>query len=183
MTYNPDRHHRQSIRLPEYDYSRNGTYFITIVCKDRASLLEDIGIRSIVEETWLWLEKQYTYVELDEYVIMPNHLHGLIIIDGVYGRGGSRTAPTGASTRKPLGRLIGAFKTVSTKRINAIRDTIGFPVWQRNYYDRIVRDEEELNRIRQYIADNPSSWDRDPENPTTPGRGGSRTALANAGTP
>ena len=180
MTYNPDRHHRRSIRLPEYDYSQDGTYFITIVCKDRALLLEDIGLRSIVEETWLWLEKQYIYVELDEYVIMPNHLHGLVVISGVRGRDGSRTAPTGTPSRKPLGRLIGAFKTVSTKRINSIRDTLGLPVWQRNYYERIVRDEEELNRVRQYIADNPSNWEHDPENPATQGRGGSRTALAKA---
>ena len=109
MTSSPEKPNRRSIRLPGYDYSRNGAYFIT-VC-----------------------------------------------------RGGSRTAPTGR--RKPLGRLIGAFKTVSTKRINEKHQTPGDRLWQRNYYERIVRNTDELNRIRRYIIDNPAQWDRDRNNP------------------
>ena len=159
MTYDPTRHHRRSIRLPSYDYAQVGAYFVTIVCKERALLLEDPMLRTVVEETWLWLANQYDYVRLDEYVVMPNHLHGIIVIR----RGGSRTAPTkDATKRKPLGRLIGAFKTVSTKRMNAAP---GLPVWQRNYYERVIRDEDELNRIRQYIIDNPMRWEEDEENP------------------
>ena len=81
------------------------------------------------------------------------------------GRGDSRIAPTGSVKRKPLGRLIGAFKTVSTKQINLLRDAEGQVVWQRNYYERIIRDEREMNRIHRYIESNPSMWADDDENP------------------
>ena len=101
-------------------------------------------------------------------VIMPNHLHGIIVISDMC-RGASRSAPTGVAKRKPLGRLVGAFKTVSTKRINEIRGTLGVPVWQRNYYERVIRNGEELNRVRQYIIDNPAHWEEDRENPNNVG--------------
>ena len=164
MTYDPTRHHRRSIRLPAYDYTQAGAYFVTLVCKEGALLLEDLLYKEIVGKAWLWLEAQYAYVVLDQYVIMPNHLHGIIFIRDS-GRGGSRTAPTDGTKRKPLGRLIGAFKTVSTKRINEMRGTPGLPVWQRNYYEHVIRNEGELNRVRQYIVDNPARWEQDPENP------------------
>ena len=96
-----------------------------------------------------------------------NQLHGIIIPTWSDGRGGSRTAPT--ENRKPIGRLIGAFKTVSTKRLNAIRNTPGVSVWQRNYYEHIIRSEESLARIRQYIIDNPARWEEDYENPQAVG--------------
>ena len=88
---------------------------------------------------------------------MPNHIHGIIVITNG-GRGGSRTAPT---PRKPLGRLIGAFKTVSTKKINQIRGAPGTTVWRRNYYERIVRGDNSLRAIRQGIFDNPANWEFD----------------------
>jgi len=116
----------------------------------------------IVEKSWKWLSQQYSYVHLDEYVVMPNHLHGIIIVS----RGGSRTAQTGNTPKyKPLSRLVGAFKTVSTKQVNIIRSTPGRKLWQRNYYEHIIRNEEELNHIRQYIAENPINWRKDEENP------------------
>ncbi len=118
----------------------------------------------VVAECWQWLDRQYQHVDLDGWVVMPNHLHGVIMIDDI-GRGGSRTAPTDMAKRKPLGRLIGAFKTVSTKQINILRGMSGAPVWQRNYYEHIVRGEEELDRIRLYIEDNPLMWEMDRENP------------------
>jgi len=207
MRYDPNKHHRRSIRLKGYDYTQAGVYFVTIVTQNRACLFGDIVAGEVrlnafgqaVAETWLWLATQYGYVELDEWVVMPNHLHGIVVITetgdgcptdggGVGGgsrtaptvigatgggggvRGGSRTAPTViASTapmvkRKPLGRLIGAFKTVSTKRINEYRGTPGVVVWQRNYYEHIIRDERSLNRIREYIAANPLRWHLDREN-------------------
>jgi len=227
MRYDPNKHHRRSIRLKGYDYTQAGVYFVTIVTQNRACLFGDIVAGEVrlnafgqaVAETWLWLGTQYGYVELDEWVVMPNHLHGIIIITGTGdGRpadgggvgGGSRTAPTvigatgggggvgggsrtvptvigatgggggvggGSRTaptviastapmvkRKPLGRLIGAFKTVSTKRINEYRGTPGVVVWQRNYYEHIIRDERSLNRIREYIAANPLRWHLDREN-------------------
>ena len=124
--------------------------------------LTDIG--HVVGESWEWLASRYYYVELDEWVIMPNHLHGILRIADDR-RGGSRTAPTCANpretVRKPLGSLIGAFKTVSTKKINQMRNTPGNSVWQRNYYQHVVRSESSLNEIRNYIMTNPTTWRSD----------------------
>ena len=179
VPYHPEIHRRRSIRLKGYDYTTAGAYFVTLVTKDRVCWFGDVvngemiwnKYGKICADAWLWLARQYDYVELIEWVIMPNHLHGIIvIIDGVdaTGRGGSRTAPTTitmGTKRKPLGRLIGAFKTVSTKRINEMRRTPGEPIWQRNYYEHIIRNKNELNRIRQYIMENPLRWELDRENP------------------
>jgi putative transposase len=164
MTYDPAKHHRRSIRLRGYDYRQPGAYFVTIVCKDRALILEDPQFRAAVEEAWLCLADQYGFVQLDEFVIMPNHLHAIIFIRSPR-RGASRGAPTDAPKRKPLGQLIGAFKTASTKRINQIRGTPGLPIWQRNYYEHVIRHERELDAVRRYIEENPLRWDQDPENP------------------
>jgi putative transposase len=123
----------------------------------------------IADTSWTYLAQAYLYVELDEWVIMPNHLHGIIIISANCG-GGSRTAPTGERKMKPLGRLIGAFKTISTKQINFIRKTSGISFWQRNFYEHVIRDDQALNRIREYITTNPLRWDLDRENPQAQGR-------------
>ena len=162
MKYDPHRHGRRTIRLPGHDYAANGAYFVTIVCQDRELLFGDPMVHAVVESAWLWLRQQYEYVVLDKFVLMPNHLHGIIVIQGPVG---AVREPPLHRARKPLGRLIGAFKTVSTKRINELRDTPGEPVWQRNYYERIIRDSGELQRIRVYITRNPSEWDSDEENP------------------
>ena len=110
----------------------------------------------LVSEAWQWLGTQYPYVVLDEFVVMPNHLHGILMITDDARRGGSRTAPTGAASpdgkRKPLGRLFGAFKTVSTKRVNCAHGLSGRPLWQRNYFEHVVRNDESLSKIRQYIG-------------------------------
>jgi len=175
MRYDPKKHHRRSIRLKEYDYTRAGAYFVTICAWNRECLFGEVvngEIRlnewgEVVAKTWECLEERYPYVILDEWVIMPNHLHGIVIItdDIEYRRGGSRTAPTETLKRKPLGRLIGAFKTVSTKLINEIRSNPGAPLWQRNYYEHIIRSERDLQDIREYIAGNPIKWEEDEENP------------------
>ena len=145
MKFDPDVHHRRSIRLKGYDYSNAGAYFVTIVAWQREMLFGEIVDKEmvlnefgqIVSEKWQWLETQYPYIELGAWIVMPNHFHGILVING---RGGSRSAPTPIKC-KPLGGLIGAFKTVSTKQINLLRDTEGQAVWQRNYYEHIVRDE------------------------------------------
>jgi len=181
--YDPAIHHRRSIRLQGYDYSQGGAYFVTLCAQDRECLfgeivngemlLNDAG--RIVANSWEWLAEQYDHVSLDEYVVMPNHAHGIIVITDDC-RGGSRTAPTRTAPtgkRKPIGRLIGAFKTVSTKRINELRENAGTKLWQRNYWEHIVRNEPELNRIREYIHNNPAQWEDDSLNA---GKGGSRTA-------
>ena len=168
VKYDKETHHRRSIRLKDYNYSQVGAYFVTICTKDSECLFGDIVEKEnklneygqIVVDCWGWLSNQYSYVDLDEWIIMPNHLHGIVVINDEC-RGGSRTAPT----HKPLGRLIGAFKTVSTKQINQIRNTPGISVWQRNYYEHIIRNETELNSIREYVMCNPLKWDEDTENP------------------
>ncbi len=167
--FNPDIHRRRSIRLPDYDYTQVGAYYVTIVTSRRRLLFGDVvademrlnDAGRLIEDAWQWLVHRYSYVSLDEYIVMPNHLHGIIVI-GDQPLGASRSAPT---PRKPLGQLIGAFKTVSTRRFNNIRGTPGQQLWQRNYYERIVRNEEELNHIREYILGNPVMWDTDEENP------------------
>ena len=177
--------HRRSIRLPGYDYTQSGAYFVTLLTQGRLCRfgnivngemrLNDVG--KIAAQSWVWLEQQYPYVKLDEWVIMPNHFHGIIwITNDIPGRGGSRTAPTTTNTQtfddetvvksqKPLGRLIGAFKTVSTKQINMLNNTPGMPLWQRNYYEHVIRSDDDLHRIRQYIRNNPLRWALDRENP------------------
>jgi putative transposase len=180
-----DRHHRRSIRLQGYNYRNPGAYFVTICAEGRKCLFGEITdgemrlneSGTVVTKCWQWLSSQYPHVDLDEWVIMPNHLHGIIVLsdDGGACRGGSRTAPTGVVRRKPLGGLIGAFKTVSTKEINELRRSRGSPLWQLNYYEHVIRNENELNRIREYILSNPLQWTLDRENPTVRG-GGSRTA-------
>jgi REP element-mobilizing transposase RayT len=152
---------RKSIRLPGYDYSQAGAYFVTIVSRDRELTFLDGRLRLLAEEAWRWLADQYPYVDLGEFIVMPNHLHGIVIIDD-----DARAAhePPLRSV-KPLGGLIGAFKTVSTKRINLLRGTPGQAIWQRNYYEHIIRNEEEYGRIAEYIAQNPAMWNEDPENP------------------
>ena len=174
----PAVHHRRSIRLKGYDYAQTGAYFVTLVTPGRECFFGDVvndemqlnDAGQIIAAAWEWLADQYPHVELDEWVVMPNHLHGIIIIVDDDGRGGSRSAqgdsriaPT--PKRKPLGRLIGAFKTVSSKRINELRDTPGLPVWQRNYFEHIIRNERELDRVREYIANNPLKWALDSEHP------------------
>jgi REP element-mobilizing transposase RayT len=170
MNHDSGQRRRRSIRLPAYDYAQAGAYFVTIVCKDRVPLLQEPEFRAAADEAWRWLADRYEFVELDEYVVMPNHLHGIIVVVDPR-RGGSRTAPTNGPKRKALGRLVGAFKTVSTKRINGMRGTPGLPVWQRNYYEHVVRDEEDLDAVRQYIVNNPMRWAEDRDNPGVAGSG------------
>ncbi|MFT3890637.1 MAG: hypothetical protein QM730_03310 [Anaerolineales bacterium] len=170
MKFDPQKHHRHSIRLMGYDYSLAGAYFVTIVAWQREMLFGEIvngemvlnEFGQIVSEKWQWLETQYPYVALGAWIVMPNHFHGILVIHDD-GRGGSRSAPTPIK-RKPLGGLIGAFKTVSTKHINLSRNTEGQLVWQRNYYEHIIRNEQEMDRITRYVEANPSLWAEDDEN-------------------
>ena len=167
--YNSDRHLRRSVRLKGYDYSQSGAYFVTVVTLNRLPVLGKVvdgemlpnSTGQSVADAWEWLAERYTYVELDEYMVMPNHLHGILVISNDVKRG-SQTAPT---ARKPLGRLVAAFKAVSTKQVNIAHGTPGQPLWQRNFYEHVIRNDEEMDRIREYIATNPMQWETDAENP------------------
>ena len=165
---------RKSYRLPGYDYSLAGAYFVTIITKNRQCLFGTItngtmdinAAGKIITDAWQILEKTYPYVVLDEYCLLPDHFHGILWIQGLdpYGSGSKiNLGGPGMIKIKPLGQLIGSFKTCSTKQINLMNDTPGETIWQRNFYDRIVRDEKELDRIRAYIMANPSHWPDEPE--------------------
>ena len=184
-----ERHRRRSIRLRHYDYSRAGTYYVTI-CTDGRKLLfgevidDDVKLNElgrITAEEWLKSAQVRSEIELDTWVVMPNHVHGIVMITN-RGRGGRPVAPTGAGGLRSssLGALIAGFKSAATRRINATRGTLGASVWQRNYYEHVIRDESALNRVRQYIADNPARWSEDPENPAV-NRGDRPVAPASAG--
>jgi putative transposase len=154
---------RKRRRLPNHDYSQNGAYYITVVARAREQLFIDEELRSVVEDALRWLATRYGYVRLNEYAVMPNHLHAVLWIERTYITG--RNSSKGTTSRKTLGSLIGAFKTVSTQEINRHRNTPHQKIWQLNYHERVVRSDEELNRIREYIIDNPLKWNEDPENP------------------
>jgi len=176
MRYNPDKHHRKSIRLKGYDYSRAGAYYVTICVQDRDMLLGKVVDGQIklneygkmVAYTWNDLPNHHPHVCLDEFVIMPNHVHGVIIIDVGAGSVGAGSEPAPTKTKHKqhgLPEIIRQFKTFSARRINNIRQTSGIHVWQRNYFEHVIRNENELHRIQKYIIENPLNWDSDDENP------------------
>jgi len=162
------------MRLRGYDYSRAGVYFVTMCTCQRECLPGEVvdgrmrlnAHGEIVKAEWLRTAEIRPEVELDGFMVMPNHLHGIVVVSG---RGARPCAPTtGPLFRRPrsLGSLVAGFKSASTKRINAVRAAAGSAVWQRNYHDRIVRNKRELRAIRQYIRRNPAHWPDDPENPS-----------------
>ena len=193
MKHELEKQHRRSIRLKGYDYANAGAYFVTIVTQGRACLFGEIvngemqlnQFGRIVKETWNELPHHYHGVACDAFMVMPNHSHGVIGLvddDGVgandvgagfkpargvvAGPNSVRAGLKPAPTRPGLPEIIRGFKTFSARRINELRETRGVPVWQRNYYEHVIRDEESLNRIREYILNNPARWAFDPENPT-----------------
>ena len=226
MNYVADKHHRRSIRLKGYDYSQAGAYFVTVVTQDRACLfgevanggmqLNDAG--AVIEHWWIGLQRKFSTIETDDYVIMPTHFHGIIVIadvtvgadlrvgphpegahtahEGTHagvplqgthpvrqgaGRGAPMCAPGGAagvpvlaSRRSPerpaVPTVVQWFKTMTTNDYMRGVKRFGWTpftgrLWQRNYYEHIIRDDQSLNRIRQYILNNPARWEFDRENP------------------
>ncbi len=170
MKFNPAIHHRKSIRMPEYDYAQDGGYFVTICTHNRHCLfgiinhemvLNPFGI--VVRDSWQKTLVIRPYILLEAFVIMPNHIHGIIIIRGDGSRRGVlQYAPTSfQSPSQTVGAIVRGFKSSTTKEINQIRGTPGLPVWQRNYHEHIIRDENDLNRIREYIITNPYHWVKD----------------------
>ncbi len=170
MKYIPVKHHRQSIRLKGYDYSNDGAYFVTICVANRECLFGCIcegkmqlnKIGEIVHSWWNLMNQKYMNIELDDFIIMPNHLHGIIMINNQIGSRGEVTSPLQPVS---LGKIIAYFKYQSTKHINSIRKTPGQKIWQRNYYERIIRNENEYYHIQKYISENSLKWNIDKENP------------------
>ena len=184
MKYNPDKHHRRSLKLKNYNYSQAGYYFVTICCYQRQCLFGEIidGVMQlnqyglIIEKEWLRSSLVRQEIELDKYVVMPNHFHGIVIINSVGANGRSPLPqPSNQSiipSMKPksLSSLMSGFKSSVTKNINLIRNTPGTPIWQRNYYEHIIRNETALNKIREYIINNPLSWENDQLHPNNPSK-------------
>ena len=148
---------RKPNRLPDFDYSQPGSYFVTMVIQHRQAILGCVvdgqmilsEPGQIVQKTWDDLPTHYPGIHLDGFVVMPNHVHGLItIIDSKY----------------PLTEIIRGYKSFSARGINLARNEQGQPVWQRSFYDHIIRDEKEFQKILDYIETNPIRWDEDGEN-------------------
>jgi putative transposase len=162
----PPVFHRRPIRLKGYDYSQSGAYFVTICAHRRGLLFEEDEVKKILGKEWLNTERIRQNVVLDEFVVMPNHLHGIIVITHEVGAYCYTPLQKGfRSPSKTVGAMIRGFKSTTTRQINLFHNTPGIPIWQRNYYEHIIRNEDELNKIREYIQNNPLKWDLDKENP------------------
>lgn len=196
--FDPKKHHRRSIRLKGYDYSSEGAYYVTIVTQDRVFLFGEIvdgemhlnEYGEIVQKWWNEIPNHFPNVELGAFVIMPNHIHGIIFIiterrgEVLSPRNSPRNDPNsndldlhtdspmnlGGETpppRKPtLGQIVAYFKYQSTKEMNRIETENAITkFWQRNYYEHIIRDEKDMQRITGYIESNPLHWGIDDNNP------------------
>ena len=173
---------RRSVRLMGFDYAEPGAYFVTIVTQERSCLFGEIieGQMQVnrageaITRWWLELTRKFTTVETDEFIVMPNHCHGIIVIvDPTVGadlRVGPPNDRTGAHAGAPLPTIVQWFKTMTTNEYIRGVKTLGWPsfrgqLWQRSYYEHVIRNADSLNRIRQYIIDNPVRWEFDRENP------------------
>lgn len=176
MKFNPEIHHRKSIRLRGFDYSQPGCYFVTVCTAQKRHLLGRIvdGVMHpndagrMVDAIWRELPARHP-VSLDEYVIMPNHFHGIVRIEAIVGArfiapNLSRQAvrPKGTMNGVPtIGKIVHDLKARCTHAINQSRSTPGVPVWQRNYWERVIRNEAELASTREYIRNNSKQWELD----------------------
>ncbi|AJO88633.1 TPA: transposase [Haemophilus influenzae] len=171
--YNAGIHHRRSIRLKHYNYRSEGFYFITICCKNKECLfghiinqqmqLNDLG--NYVKQCWENIPMFFPQVRIDEFVIMPNHLHGIIeIIEQVKGKCNlplqlRATQLPQKGTSQTIGSIVRGFKAGVTSW--ARKNSEIFDVWQRNYYEHIIRDEKSYLQIYEYIQNNPILWEQD----------------------
>ncbi len=175
---------RKSLRIPKHDYSQPNAYFVTSCSFQRQLLFGEIregqillnALGEIVWEVWTSLERRYPNVELDAFIVMPNHVHGILRITSdevgaihelpLQGNGSDDAEGEQIRRRKMLlPKAIGYFKMNSSKKINLLRHSPGTRVWQRNYYEHVIRSSKALNRLRKYIVENPFKWNDDPENP------------------
>lgn len=169
MSFDPARHHRRSIRLAGYDYTQTGAYFVTICVRDRRQILATIDadgyhmspLGQIVARCWLALPQHFPRVSLDAWVVMPDHIHGIIIIHELPSESASspQTDVKSNGTRcDSLNAVLQNFKSVSTRKVNKVRRTPGVSLWQRDYYEHIIRDDRAFQNIRRYIEENPARW-------------------------
>jgi putative transposase len=175
--------HRRSLRLREYDYGQAGAYFVTVCTHRRECLFGKIGegimalneYGKIVEDEWHRSKQMRHGVDLGAFIVMPNHIHGIIHLTGNPAfdgrRGTMHRAPTpqfeqfGRPTKNSIPTILRGLKSSGTQRINELRGTPGQPVWQRNYYEHVIRNEIDLEEIREYIQNNPWKWLEDENHP------------------
>ena len=154
MNMNIIRYHRHSIRLPDYDYASVGGYFITICAKEKQCFFGEIkdgyvlsnGIGDIVRDCWLAIPEHFPGIKICDFVVMPNHVHGIL----------QNCGEEKQSKKNKLSSIIRGFKVGVTQRV-------GFSVWQRNYYEHVIRNVKDYERIAEYIANNPLRWEFDEE--------------------
>ncbi|HEY9639693.1 MAG TPA: transposase [Coleofasciculaceae cyanobacterium] len=188
MKYNPDKHYKRSLRLKGYDYSSPGAYFITICAHQRQCLfgavmngemqLSEYG--QIASNEWLRSQDIRQEINFDAWVIMPNHIHAIVLIQtsDLPQHPVGAPLPSGAPLRhgiayrrpRSLSSFVAGFKSTTTQQINIMRNAPGTPVWQRNYYEHIVRNEASLECLRQYIHNNSLSWQEDQLHPEVQSR-------------
>ncbi|HHX09129.1 MAG TPA: transposase [Chloroflexi bacterium] len=165
--------HRRNLRLPEFDYSQPGAYFVTIVTQDRKQLfgevvegemiLNDVGM--MVKEVWEVIPDHFPNVELGEFIVMPNHIHGIISITNVEATHASPLPRVSKGpTPESIAAIIGSFKSATSKRIREFKKNHKKRLWQRNYYEHIIRNERDHQAIYDYILANPMNWEKDEEN-------------------
>ncbi len=177
--FDPQKHHRKSIRLKDYDYSQEGAYYVTIVTYHRDCLFGEVmngemilnEYGKIADECWRAIPEHFPHVELGAHVIMPNHAHGIIAITDDARRGAAMLRPYDNNdnphkinvTPGSLGAIVRSYKSAVSYRIHKELNATG--IWQRNYYDHIIRDEKDLQSKTDYIEANPMLWDEDDDNP------------------
>ena len=203
MRYDPQKHHRRSIRLKGYDYTSPGSYFVTIctqghVCLfgqvvDDTMVLNDAGY--MVQRVWETIPQRFSTIRSDAYVIMPNHFHAIITITDSNCRGdpcgrpdvvgtngaGTRPAPTmrdgetgtDRADWPALGDVVGAFKSITTHEYimgvrNGVRPPFDKRIWQRNYWEHIIRNNRSYEHIKHYVENNPACWEEDRLHPDAP---------------
>ncbi|MDD5488793.1 MAG: transposase [Candidatus Omnitrophica bacterium] len=162
---------RKSIRLKNYDYTQQGAYYVTVCVNDRKCLFGDVRngemvlneFGTIVQNEWIKTSEMRENIDLDEFIVMPNHIHGIINIVGAHCNVPlhDRVEKFGRSISNSIPTIIKLFKSTTTKQINQLRKTPRKPVWQRNFYEHVIRDGSGLNRIREYIINNPANWEKD----------------------
>ena len=173
MTPKPEPRARRSIRLRDYDYASAGAYFVTMVTRDRQCLFGDVVDGEIrlnhwgqtVRDEWEKSAQIRKEIELDAFVVMPNHVHGIVVITDAPERATGRSPLHSGPTERSLAAFVGGFKSAVTKGIREVSGSPGTPVWQRNYFEHVIRNEESLHRIQQYIHNNPAQWEFNRENP------------------
>jgi REP element-mobilizing transposase RayT len=168
--------HRRSIRIKGFDYTSNSAYFVSICTKDQAWILGEVvndavqlsDLGQICQECWMLIPNHFTHTKLDRFVVMPNHVHGILFLgerDAIQAHKVPEREQFGRPIRGSLPTIIRSYKSAASRLANKTQGTTGASFWQRDYHERVIRDEKELNAYRDYIISNPSTWESDKNNP------------------